>query len=77
MIPVTLKEVRVGLGWDTNCDIDSSIILMDNDNNHLETIFYGNKQSSNHSVLHHGDNLTGIGSGDDETIEVHLDKLQE
>jgi hypothetical protein len=29
MIPENMKNIRVGLGWDTFCDIDSSIILMD------------------------------------------------
>ena len=29
VIPQLLTDVRVGLGWDTRCDIDSSVILMD------------------------------------------------
>lgn len=29
MIPESMKEVFVGLGWDTTCDIDSSLLLLD------------------------------------------------
>jgi len=28
LIPNTLKEIRIGLGWDTHCDIDASIICL-------------------------------------------------
>ena len=35
-------------------------------------IFYNNKTSSDGSVTHAGDNTTGQGDGDDETVEVNL-----
>ena len=31
-------------------------------------IYFGNKTSPDGAILHDGDNLTGGGSGDDETI---------
>lgn len=31
----------------------------------------------NGAILHHGDNLTGEGDGDDEVIDINLDKLPE
>jgi stress response protein SCP2 len=43
IIPTHLTSLRVGLGWDTNCDIDSSIVLMDANNKELEIIYFGNK----------------------------------
>ena len=49
---------------------------MDGNNNELEIIYYGNKQSKNKCIYHHGDNTTGHGSGDDETIEIHLSQIQ-
>jgi len=40
MIPECLKEIRVGLGWDTHCDIDASIICFDKDGNIVDLIFF-------------------------------------
>lgn len=40
-----------------------------------DLIFYGNKQSTTGAVIHSGDNLTGEGAGDDETILVALSKV--
>ena len=40
-------------------------------------IYYGNLCSVNSAVVHTGDNLTGEGSGDDETIYVDLSKIPE
>ena len=38
-------------------------------------VYFGNKKNSNKSVIHTGDNLTGAGDGDDEQIEVDLNKV--
>lgn len=41
-------------------------------------VYYGNKQFYNDGelvILHHGDNLTGEGDGDDEQISIDLSKL--
>lgn len=76
-----LSAVAVGLGWDVRAtdgaayDLDASAFMLtatgkvraDND-----FIFYGNKKSSDASVEHMGDNVTGAGEGDDEVIEVKL-----
>ena len=75
VLPKSLNVLRVGLGWDTYCDIDSSIILMNDKNELEETIYFGNKRGKNEAVIHFGDNLTGQGSGDDETIEIFLNKI--
>lgn len=75
MIPPSIKAVNVGLGWDTSCDIDSSVLLFDIEQNCIDEIYFGRKQNANRSVIHGGDNLTGFGSGDDETIIIDLVKL--
>jgi tellurium resistance protein TerD len=76
-----LSDVIVGLGWDVRVtdgaayDLDGSAFLLtsngkvsaDND-----FIFYGNKKSTDGSVVHMGDNTTGAGEGDDEVMEVKL-----
>lgn len=79
-----LSDIRVGLGWDEvkglfklfdeDIDVDASVICYANskvDN----TIYFGRKKGYNNAIVHHGDNLTGFGSGDDEKIDIHLNKL--
>ncbi len=34
----------------------------------FDNVFYGNKISKDHAVNHKGDNTSGAGKGDDETI---------
>ena len=41
----------------------------------MEIIYFGALRSADNSVIHHGDNLTGIGDGDDEVIEILLNKI--
>ncbi|GAA1149421.1 calcium homeostasis/redox stress adaptation protein [Streptomyces hebeiensis] len=76
-----LTAVVVGLGWDvrtttgTDYDLDASALLCDENgkvgsNEHF--VFYNNLTSPDGSVQHTGDNLTGEGEGDDETIKVDL-----
>ncbi|MDR7318028.1 TerD family protein [Brevibacillus nitrificans] len=77
-----LTEVVVGLGWDVNkydggkdFDLDASIFLLNGSGkvgSDADFIFYGNKANANSSVVHSGDNRTGAGDGDDETVEVNL-----
>lgn len=84
-----LKRVRFGLGWDPNAfdsgttfDLDASVFILKNDatgNAKLLAdeyfVFYNNKLSPDGAVQHSGDNRTGGGAGDDETIVVDLTKL--
>lgn len=82
-----LTKVKVGLGWDTNkydgtegFDLDSSVFLL-NDGGKVsdpsDFIFYNNTTGGNGSVVHSGDNLTGEGSGDDETVSITLNGVPE
>ncbi|MCK1996961.1 TerD family protein [Psychrobacillus psychrodurans] len=77
-----LKNVLVGLGWDTNrysggedFDLDASAFIVDGNGkafNEKSFIFYNNLQSEEGSVVHTGDNRTGDGDGDDEQLLVKL-----
>ena len=77
-----LKNIVVGLGWDTNkydggfdFDLDSAAFLLgENDkvNSDSDFIFYNNLKHSSGAVEHLGDNLTGKGDGDDEQIKLDL-----
>ena len=65
---------KIGLGWDTKCDIDASVLLFEQ-TTLKENISFSNLRSSTDAVVHSGDNLTGEGDGDDEVISVELLKI--
>jgi tellurium resistance protein TerD len=79
-----LKSIRVGLGWDTRVndgsafDLDASVFVL-NDGGKVRSdadfVFYNNKKGADGAVEHQGDNTTGEGEGDDEVVNVSLDKL--
>lgn len=80
-----LKEVSIGLGWDTNkysggadFDLDASVFLVGSNgrvNNDLNFVFYNNLQDPSGAVTHTGDNRTGEGDGDDESVIVDFSKI--
>jgi len=84
-----LSAVFVGLGWDVKAtdtgsdfDLDSSVFLLGANEKLISDkhfIFYNNLVSPdpNKSVQHAGDNLTGLGAGDDEVIKIDLEKVPE
>ena len=82
-----LKEILIGLGWDTNkydggsdFDLDAAAFLLKGDgkvNDDSDFVFYGNLKHSSGGVEHLGDNLTGAGEGDDEEIKIDLSKIPE
>jgi tellurium resistance protein TerD len=76
-----LTAVSVGLGWDVRAttgsdfDLDASALLVGANGKVLSDahfVFFNNLKSPDGSVEHTGDNLTGEGEGDDETINVDL-----
>ena len=81
----SLKNLMVGLGWDTNqyddgadFDLDAAAFLLGENGkspSEKEFVFYGNIKHNSDSVQHMGDNLTGEGDGDDEQIQVDLSKV--
>mgnify|MGYP001050839431 FL=1 len=80
-----MNMALIGLGWDTNrydggkdFDLDASAFLLNADGKvrkDEDFIFYGNLKSSDGSVTHTGDNLTGEGDGDDEVLIVDFSKV--
>lgn len=77
-----LRNVGVGLGWDINrfdtgsdFDLDASAFLVDQSGRVTrqdDFVFYGNATHPSNSVRYMGDNTSGVGDGDDETIKVDL-----
>ena len=77
--PIDVPKVRVGLGWDflpgDVFDLDGSVTGFNECNEPIDSIYYHHLTGLNGSVKHHGDNLTGKGSGDDEVITIELNKV--
>ncbi|WP_326698328.1 TerD family protein [Streptomyces sp. NBC_01754] len=76
-----LSAVLIGLGWDARSttgadfDLDASALLLNTSGKVVSDqyfVFYNNLTSPDGSVEHTGDNLTGEGEGDDESIKVNL-----
>jgi len=79
-----LFRVRAGLGWDVRTttgadfDLDASALMVGASGKVLSDqhfVFYGNLVSQDGTVEHTGDNLTGEGEGDDESINVDLSAM--
>lgn len=79
-----LTKVLVGLGWDARVtdgaafDLDASVFMVGDDGKVLSDaafIFYNNKTSTCGGVEHQGDNQSGAGDGDDESVKVDLVKV--
>lgn len=78
----SLKKLLVGLGWDERVtsgdsfDLDASVFLL-NANEKVRSdkdfIFYNQLSSVEGAVQHMGDNRSGAGDGDDESIKINLD----
>jgi tellurium resistance protein TerZ len=83
----TLTKVRMGLAWDAvkkkglfgsrtqSIDLDASALLFDAAGNLVDQVWFQQLNSKDGSVHHTGDNLTGDGDGDDESIQVDLSRV--
>lgn len=76
-----LTNVTVGLGWDARStdgqafDLDASALLVADTGKvrgSEDFIFYNQPAAADGSVVYNGDNRTGEGDGDDETISINL-----
>ena len=80
-----LKRAMIGLGWDPRTtsgaefDLDASALLIGANGkvrSNDDFIFYNQLQTPNGSVIHQGDNRTGLGDGDDEQILIDLSLVE-
>lgn len=86
----SLQQVSLGLGWDAakgggflggffgssgSIDLDASAILFDENRNKVDAVWFRALKSNDGSIKHSGDNRTGSGDGDDETIYVDLTRV--
>lgn len=78
-----VSKYRIGLGWDVpptvgnSYDLDVSAFIL-GANQKMATdkhfVYFHNLKSPNDLVVHSGDNLTGVGDGDDETLTIDFSK---
>lgn len=76
-----LTAITVGLGWNPRVtdgkafDLDASVFLIGENGkvgSDADFVFYNNKIGAGGAVEHLGDNRTGDGDGDDETVTINL-----
>lgn len=84
-----LTTISLGLGWDPvktgffgklmgnggDIDLDASCILFDANVQPVDLVWFRQLASHDGSITHSGDNRTGDGDGDDESIQVNLQRL--
>ena len=81
----TLSRVRMGLGWDARTvrtlfgrqkeqaiDLDASCLMFDAHGALVDQVWFAQLRSKDGALVHLGDNRTGAGDGDDESITVDL-----
>lgn len=82
-------KVTLGLGWDASksgffsklmgnegdIDLDASCLVFDEHMKHSDLVWFRQLQSKDGAIRHSGDNRTGEGQGDDESISVDLSQL--
>lgn len=75
---------RIGLAWDASAiqgkefDLDAMAIQLNADGKLIDDkhiVFYNNLSDPEGAVKHSGDNKTGAGDGDDETITIDTTKI--
>jgi tellurium resistance protein TerZ len=78
----------MGLGWDAvkkrglfggsksqSIDLDASCLIFDSAGRLADQVWFNQLRSKDGAVVHTGDNRTGAGDGDDESIIVDLGRL--
>lgn len=84
-----LAKIAMGLGWDPikkkglmgmfsgpkEIDLDATCIMFDAAKQVVDVVWFRQLKSRDGSIQHSGDNRTGAGEGDDETITVDLSRV--
>lgn len=80
-----LNKVVIGLGWDVNrydgnddFDLDVSAFFLDETGKvtcEQDFVFYGQPSHPSGALIYSGDNRTGEGDGDDESMTLTLNKI--
>jgi stress response protein SCP2 len=77
-LAVPSSHFKVGLGWDQvgrPVDLDASVVCLRQNLTLSDACFFGKLKVYGGALQHSGDNQTGAGSGDDESVTVNLSRL--
>jgi tellurium resistance protein TerZ len=84
--------LMVGIGWDNkikkgffnrllkkryDCDLDLSCVTYDHENEKIDTVWYAQLRSKCGGIKHKGDQTTDSEQGDDETMTVDFNQLDD
>ena len=80
-IDMSIRHINLGLGWSTSgsgVDLDASCVMLkdvdgDGKLDPIEICYFGQKKVQ--GVQSMGDNMTGAGDGDDETLKVNFNDV--
>ncbi|CAM9173186.1 unnamed protein product, partial [Heterosigma akashiwo] len=77
---ISSKIIEFGLSWDffegmEPVDLDAQAVLFDQTGKVVDCAFYNQLSACDGSVVHSGDNRTGEGDGDDETVTINFESL--
>ena len=68
------SDLQIGLTWDVEegkfVDLDASAVVFDNFGVLLDAAYFNQQQTIDKSILHSGDNKSGLGEGEDERITI-------
>lgn len=73
-----LGQMKLGLGWDGENDLDAILIMLSAQNEYYDHVYakHGKLQSKDGACLHSGDKLNGYDvAGDDEFVTIDVHKL--
>ena len=79
-----LTQIHIGLGWKERAtdgaafDLDAVLFAVTPEarvRSDADFVFFNQKSWEGGIIEHKGDNTTGVGDGDDEVIEAHLDRI--
>lgn len=85
-VGATLTSIAMGTGWDgvtkksffgskqVEIDLDASALVYSR-GRLIDQVWFQQYNSRDRNIMHSGDNRTGEGDGDDETIRVELSRL--
>lgn len=80
----TLQRLHMGTGWDSakgmfgrqrDIDLDASAMVFTSGRELIDQVWFRQLNSRDNAIRHTGDNRTGRGDGDDESIIVDLGQL--
>ncbi len=58
-----------------DCDASAIMLIEDKFTSQQDVVYFANLHHKSNSVIHRGDNLTGVGAGDDEQIMIDLSQV--